>query len=67
MKHKYEVIVGNIGTMDYTNKKKAKDSYDSYVALSKEGATQVSNEPVTLLHNGDVVEEYIPDGYMNID
>lgn len=60
MKHKYEVIVGNIGTMDYTNKKLAKECYDTYVTLSKEGATRVSNEPVTLLRNGDVLEEYIP-------
>lgn len=60
MKHKYEVIVGNIGTMPYTNKKLAKECYDTYVTLSKEGTTRAAKEPVTLLRNGDVLEEYIP-------
>jgi hypothetical protein len=67
MKHKYVVVVGNVGTMDYTNKKLAQDCYQSYVNLSKLGETRAANEPVTLLKDGEIIEEHIPDGYMDID
>lgn len=67
MKHKYEVIVGNMETMPCDTKRSAKDCFDYYVTHSKLGTAPVANEPVTLLHNGDVVEEYIPEEYMNID
>lgn len=61
MKHKYDVIVGNIGTMPYTNKKLAKECYDSYVALSKAGETRAANERVTLMKDCEIIEEHIPD------
>lgn len=61
MKHKYEVVVGNVGTMDYTNKKLAKECFATYVTLSKDGATQAAYEPITLLKDGEIIEEYTPD------
>jgi hypothetical protein len=60
MKNKYQVIVGNIGTMDYTNKKLAYECYKSYVSISMKGETRAANEPVTLLKNGEIIEEYTP-------
>ena len=59
-KHKYQVVVGNIGTMDYTSKKLAKDCYTTYVAISKNGEGRAANEPVTLLKDGEITEEYLP-------
>jgi hypothetical protein len=67
MKHKYEVIVGNIGKMDYTNNKLAKECYDTYVALSTKGETRAANEPVTLIKDGNIIAEYIPDNYLGDD
>jgi hypothetical protein len=60
MKNTYEVVVGDAGTMPYTSKKLATDCFNTYVALSKSGATRAANEPVTLLKNGEVIEEYTP-------
>ena len=59
-KNKYEVIVGNIGTMDYTNGKLANECYETYVTLSKNGETRAGGEPVTLLKNGEIVKEHLP-------
>lgn len=58
MKNKYEVIIGNVGTMPYTSKKLAKACFDTYVTLSKTGQTRAAHEDVTLLKNGEVIEEY---------
>jgi hypothetical protein len=60
MKHKYEVIVGNVGTMEYTNKKEATKIYKDYVRLSKAVETRAAGEPVTLLKDGKIIEEYTP-------
>lgn len=59
-KHKYQVVVGNIGTMDYTSKKLAKDCYTTYVALSKNGEGRAANEPVTLFKDDEIIHEYQP-------
>lgn len=61
MKHKYEVIVGNVGTMNYTNKKEATKIYNEYKRLSKAGVTRAANEPVTLLKDGEIMDEHKPD------
>lgn len=66
MKHNYEVIVSNIGTMPYTNKKLAKECYDTYVTLSKNGETRAANESVTLMKDGEVSEQYIPNLIANM-
>lgn len=60
MKHNYQVVVGNVGTMDYTNKKLATDCYKTYVTLSMKGETRAANEPVTLFKDGEIIEEYTP-------
>lgn len=60
MKHKYEVVVGNVGTMPYSSKKLAEDCYKTYVTLSIKGETRAANEPVTLLKDGEIVKEHIP-------
>lgn len=61
MRSKYEVVVGNVGTMPYTNKKEATKCYNDYVALSKSGQTRAANEPVTLMKDGEILEEYTPE------
>lgn len=59
-KHNYEVIVGNVGTMPYAVAKLAKECYDTYVTISKKGEGRAANEPVTLLKDGEIIEEYQP-------
>lgn len=66
-KHNYQVVVGNVATMDYTNKKTAIKNYNHYVALSKAGATRAANEPVTLLENGEIIKEHTPSNNAPID
>lgn len=60
MTHNYEVIVGNIGTMPYTSKKLAMECYTTYVNLSKSDHGRASGESVTLLKNGEIIEEHTP-------
>lgn len=60
MKHNYKVVVGNVGTMDYTSKKMAMDCFKTYRTMSIMGETRAANEPVTLLKNGEIIDEYIP-------
>lgn len=55
----YEVIVGNVGTVySGPNKADAETNYDHYVKQSMFGAGRAGNEPVTLMHNGDIVSEF---------
>jgi hypothetical protein len=61
MKNKYEVVVGNVGAMEYTSKKLAIGCYKTYVTLSKNGETRAAHEPVTLLKNGEILMEHIPE------
>lgn len=65
-KHNYEVVVGNVGTMPYTNKKLAKECYETYVACSKNGVTRAANETVTLMKDGEVSEQYVPNLIANM-
>ena len=64
MKNTYEVIVGNVGAMEYTDFKLAKECYVTYVYLSKNGETRAAGEPVTLLKNGEIMAEHLPE---NVD
>lgn len=59
-KHNYEVIVGNVGTMSYTSKKLAVDCFKTYRTISKQGVTKAANEPVTLMKDGRIIDEYTP-------
>lgn len=65
-KHNYEVVVGNVGTLSYTNKKLAKEDYRLSVIESKSGKGRAGNEQVTLLKNGEILEEYIPNLIANM-
>ena len=60
-KNKYTVVVGNVGTMEYTNKKLALKCYNTYVALSNSDATRAAGEPVTLFKEGEIIAEHTPD------
>lgn len=60
MKNKYEIVVGNVGTMTYTNQKLAKECFDTYVTLSKNNETRAAGEPVTFFKNGEIIHEYKP-------
>lgn len=59
-KHNYQVVVGNVGTMDYTNERLARRCYTTYVTMSKTGQTRAAHEPVTLFKDGEIIEEYQP-------
>lgn len=60
---KYQVVVGNIGTVyDGNDKRKAAKSFREYKNISKDGHGRAGNEPVHLFHNGDVAKEWIPPG-----
>lgn len=59
----YEVVVGNVGTMAYSNKKLAIDCYNTYVHLSSTNQTMAANEPVTLFKNGEIIQSYEPKEY----
>lgn len=60
-KNNYEIVVGNVGTMNYTSKKLAEECYTTYVSHSKTHTTRASGENVTMLLNGEIVKEHIGD------
>lgn len=55
----WEVIVGNVGSV-YSghDEAMARKKYNSYIESSKSGAGRAGGEDVTLMHNGDIREEY---------
>ncbi len=55
----FTVVVGNVGTMDYTSKNLAYDCFKAYVTLSKANETRAAGENVTLLCDNEIIEEYI--------
>lgn len=58
---RYEVIAGNVGTVYSGNSlTDAENAYGNYVFLSVQGNGRVQGEPVTLLVNGEPVQEHIP-------
>jgi hypothetical protein len=58
---KYEVIVGNIGTVySGDDETEAHKTYDEYREQSQEGYGRAVGEPVTLLEDGEYVKDYWP-------
>jgi len=59
MKHEWEVIVGNIGTVySGTNGFEARKKFSTYVKQSKTGYGRAAYEDVTLMKDGDMVKEH---------
>jgi len=57
----FSVIVGNIGNVhNGNNGGAAKIVYNDYVRQSKGGAGRMSNEPVILLCDDELIKEYSP-------
>ena len=57
----YEVIVGNIGKVgEYRNdEKNARDTFKTYVYISKNNLGRAAGESVDLYMNGEVIESFI--------
>ena len=56
---RWEVIVGNVGTVfDGTREAAARVEYKNYVILSKSGNGRAGGESVTLMKNGEPVDEH---------
>jgi hypothetical protein len=56
---KYEVYVGNIGTVLRTGVyADANAAYSEYVSQSKSGSGRAAFEPVALLENGEMIKDY---------
>ena len=56
---KYEVIVGNIGTVyDGDNSDEAVLHYHGYVRQSKSGMGRAGNETVVIMEDGEPMPEY---------
>lgn len=59
MKHRYSVIVGNVGHVyEGTNKRDAGNVYKEYVLASKSGTGRAGSEPVTLFTDNEITAEY---------
>lgn len=58
-KNNYTVNVGNIGNMEYTDKRLAIDCFKTYVSLSKQGKTRAAGEDIILMCNDVIIDEYI--------
>lgn len=59
----WTVVVGNVGTVfTGTNGFIANSVYQSYTGKSVSGLGRVSNEPVTLMRDGEIRKEFIPEG-----
>ncbi len=57
-KAKYRVVVGNVGTMEYSNKRLALECYATYVTLSMHNQTRAAGESVALFYGDELVREY---------
>jgi len=63
---KYEVVVGNVGAVYRgSDRAKAEETYNIYLAHSKSNRGRAGGETVTLFADGDVDPnfDYIPPGY----
>jgi hypothetical protein len=64
---KYQVIVGNIGTVyDGNDKQQAILSYQDYQAISLYGPGRGTDEPVTLMEDGEPIAEHNPANYEDV-
>jgi hypothetical protein len=60
MSNKWEVIVGNVGTVyEGSNGFKARQEYSAYVAISKKNTGRAGGESVFLMKNGEPDVEHI--------
>ncbi len=58
----YEVVVSNVGTVYHgPDEAKAKKTYADYVKASRSGSGRGGHEAVTLMMDGDIIDEYDPD------
>ena len=58
-KVRYEVIVGNVGTVyDGFSRSAALTKYSTYVKSSRSGGGRAGGEDVTLMRDGDIVKEH---------
>ena len=58
---KYQLIVGNIGTvLETEDEPTASENYSAYVQISQSTHGRASGEQVTLMMNGEPIMEYIP-------
>jgi hypothetical protein len=58
---KYQVIVGNVGTViDTNNKKEADKTYKQYMHDSDDNIGRVGGEIVTLMEDDEIVREFNP-------
>ena len=56
---KFQVIVGNVGTVySGNNYMVAMSEFSAYVKISKSNSSRCAGEPVTLMHNGEPKREY---------
>jgi len=56
---KYQVIVGNIGTVcDTDDLAEATGEYEEYARFSRNGIGRSSGEPVTLFEDGEIIREH---------
>ena len=61
---KYEVIVGNVGSVySGRGKFKADEIFRCYIIASKDEQGRASGEPVTLLANGEILRDYHPERF----
>lgn len=65
---KFEVIVGNVGTVyNGTRRHEAMSAYASYRLKSEVGEGRAGNESVALLCNGHVILEHVAKGDEVVD
>lgn len=58
--YKYQVVVGNIGTVyDGDNKKKAYTLFKEYCSLSKDNYGRAAGEDVALFEDGHLEEDFL--------
>jgi hypothetical protein len=57
--NKFEVIVGNVGTVyNGNNYMQAMSAFSAYKKRSANGYGRAAGEDVTMLHNGEIKHEY---------
>jgi hypothetical protein len=64
-KKTYYIVVGNVGTMEYTSKKLAYDCFVTYRTMSMQNITSAAGESVTLFEGENIINEHI--GTVDID
>jgi len=64
---RFQVIVGNIGTVEDGNLHECLKAYGEYVKQSKAGYGRASYEPVTLMKDGEPWREHTPRCFWIVD